>query len=169
MTPTFTVMSLSFLGHRAGETSRSPRRALDVVGIDLHCRVILIVRSSSALERSSRLEAGAGSASRIRDGLVTYCARSMMASRPEDMNLPGFCSSSAARLRKGPLCGQRQRKLSAPAETGGSRSAGRKATPSTSIWKIITEDGFDGKETPQARLAAHASRRTSARGNLAGA
>src|SRR5712672_2656349 len=58
---------------------------------------------------------------------------------------------------------------STPVETGGLRSAGWKATPSTSIWKTITEDRFDDQEAPETRLAAHASRRASARGDFAGA
>src|SRR5229473_7546952 len=58
---------------------------------------------------------------------------------------------------------------STPAETGGSHSGGPKAMPSTSIWKTITEDRFDDQEAPEARLAAHASRRTSSRGDFAGA
>src|SRR6266480_3184031 len=41
--------------------------------------------------------------------------------------------------------------------------------PSTSIWKTITEDRLDDQEAPEARLAAHASWRTSARGDFAGA
>ena len=40
---------------------------------------------------------------------------------------------------------------------------------STSIWKIITEERFDDQEAPEARLAAYAPRRTSVRGDFAGA
>src|SRR5437764_15328541 len=58
---------------------------------------------------------------------------------------------------------------STPAETGGPHSDGRKVTPSTSISKTITEDRFDDQEASKARLAAHASRRTSARRDTAGA
>ena len=58
---------------------------------------------------------------------------------------------------------------STPAETGGSHSGGRKAMPSTSIWKTITEDWSDDQEAPEARLAAHASWRTFARRDFAGA
>src|SRR6185437_6440921 len=58
---------------------------------------------------------------------------------------------------------------SVPAETGGSRSVGWMAKQSTSIWKTITEEGFDDQEAPKARLAAHAPWRTPARGDFAGA
>src|SRR5215475_11857208 len=39
-----------------------------------------------------------------------------------------------------------------PAETGGSRSAGWKAMPSTSIWKIITEESSMTKKLPKRGL-----------------
>src|SRR6266849_7154538 len=57
---------------------------------------------------------------------------------------------------------------STPVETGGSHSGGRKAMLLTSIWRTITEDRFNDQEASQARLAAHASWRTSARGDFAG-
>jgi hypothetical protein len=74
------------------------------------------------------------------------------------MNLPGF--------RFHPLLG---------------RDKGRYAVNASGNWRITfawaesdavdvdLEDSFDDQETPEARLAAHASRRTSARGSVAGA
>jgi proteic killer suppression protein len=78
------------------------------------------------------------------------------ASRPEDMNLPGF--------RFHALVGRDKGRYAVNASGNW-----RKAMPSTSIWKTITEDRLDDQEAPEARLAAHASWRTSARGDFAGA
>src|SRR5258708_2651693 len=57
---------------------------------------------------------------------------------------------------------------STPAETGGSHLDGRRAMLSTSIWKTITEGTYDDQEASEARLAAHAPRRASARRDFAG-
>jgi plasmid maintenance system killer protein len=55
------------------------------------------------------------------------------ASRPEDMNLPGFRFHAL-------VGGDKAAMRSAQAETGALHSLGSKAMPSTSIWKTITED-----------------------------
>jgi addiction module HigA family antidote len=68
------------------------------------------------------------------------------ASRPEDMNLPGFrfhalAAAAAAVMR------------STRAETGESRSAGWTVTPSTSTWKIIAEEDSMTGKLPKRGLA----------------
>jgi plasmid maintenance system killer protein len=70
------------------------------------------------------------------------------ASRPEDMNLPGFRLLTATR--------------STPAGIGGSHLVGTKAKPPMSIWKTIIKDTCDDQEASEARIAAHASGRTAA-------
>jgi len=63
------------------------------------------------------------------------------ASRPEDMNLPGFVFTRS-------LVATRAAMLSAPPATGVSRSVGSRAMLSTSIWKTITEDSSHDQKGP---------------------
>ena len=84
----FTIMSLSFLDRRTGESNRSPRRVLDKCKNYLTSRMIRSfgTRLSNGSSRPGRCRLSVQNSKRIANILRALDD----ASRPEDMNLPGF-------------------------------------------------------------------------------